>query len=118
MRQQAIKTLERRFRPPTGRVYGVRFSDDDPDTIRVLPSEWTDPEDTGIGIHRPISTAGMGLERVGGNFMNLLKDRGGGDANRYAWASVFRNFGLLYDSKELGEDGMELYRINIKEGTK
>ena len=101
------------------RAYGVRFADDDPETIRVLPSEWTDPEDTAIGIHQPISTFGMGLERLDGNFMNLLKDRGGGDANRYAWASVFRNFGLLYGEEELkDEGGMEIFRINMKDGEK
>ena len=101
------------------RAYGVTFSYDPQETIRVLPSEWTDPEDTAIGIHRPISTVGMGLERLDGNFMNLLKDRGGGDAGRYAWASVLRNFGLLYGDEELKEDGgMEIFRIDMKAGTK
>jgi len=101
------------------RAYGVRFSYDPQGTIRVLPSEWTDPQDKSIGIHRPIPTAEMELERLKGNIMDLPKDRGGGDANLYAWASLFGNLGVLYGEEELEEDGgMELYRINMKAGEK
>jgi hypothetical protein len=107
MRRQRILTLHRRVVKPRRKAYGVRFSYDGPETIRVLPSEWTDPEDKTIGIHRPIQAADMVLEPFDGTFMDLLKVARGGDASLYAWTALFSNFGLLYDPK----DGMELYRI-------
>lgn len=111
MRKQRILTLHRRVVKPIRRAYGVRFSYDDPNTIRVLPSEWTDPADKTIGIHRPIPAADMELERFDGNIMDLLKDARGGDARLYAWTSVMDNYGLLYDPEEWEEGGMKLYRI-------
>jgi len=107
VRTVAIKTLERRFRPPARRAWGVRFSFDDPETIRVLPSEWTDRSDKTIGIHRSVPIAGMDLERFPGNFMDMLKDSSGGDSRMYAWAAVFSNLGLLYGP----DDELEIFRI-------
>ena len=108
MRKQRILTLHRKLTPKAPQRYGVRFTDDDPHTIRMLPCEWCSRTDHAEKwIHIPVPVEASNVELFDGDYMDMLKHEHGSTEILYAWTNVLSNVGYLE-----GINDMTIYKVS------